>query len=202
MLCDVCKKNEATVHIKEIHEGKVISRNLCAQCAQKQELGLPKLGGVGLNIAEFLVNLGKLDAAALEGIKSGNIIPEELAKHFQLNAKAPEIKNGPVCSHCQWDLNKMRSSHGRLGCPKCYDTFKDMLEDILEQIQRGSIHEGRRPVANSNDGIGSLKLELEKLNQEIVQCIQAEEYEKAAILRDKIATTKAAIEKLENSISQ
>jgi protein-arginine kinase activator protein McsA len=45
-------------------------------------------------------------------------------------------------------------------------------------------------------------LELEKLNQEIVQCIQAEEYEKAAILRDKIATTKATIEKLENSISQ
>jgi protein arginine kinase activator len=202
MLCDICKKNEATVHVKEIHDGKVISKNLCAECAQKQAAGLPKLGGIGLNIAEFLVNLGKLDAAALDGIKSGNITPEELGKFFNLNGKAPEIKNGPVCPHCQWDLNKMRSSHGRLGCPKCYETFAETLEDIFEDIQRGSSHEGRRPVASNDDGVGSLKLELEKLNQQISQCIKDEEYEKAAILRDKIAAVKATLAKLEDSISQ
>ena len=35
MLCDNCKKNEATIHIKEVHDGKVVASNLCADCARE-----------------------------------------------------------------------------------------------------------------------------------------------------------------------
>lgn len=201
MLCDRCKKNEATVHIKEIHEGKVISKNLCAQCAKEQEIGPAGIGGLGINLAEMLFNLGKL-GGAIEGLKDGSMTPEDILKNAKLPIPKMEVKGGPVCPRCGWDLNKMRSNHGRLGCPDCYDAFSDMLKDILEQIQRGTTHEGRRPVAGNDDGIGTLKLELEKLNQEIVKFIQEEEYEKAAVLRDKIASLKEQISSLENSISQ
>ena len=37
MLCDNCKKNEATIHIKEVHDGKVVASNLCADCAREKE---------------------------------------------------------------------------------------------------------------------------------------------------------------------
>ena len=59
MLCDNCKKNEATIHIKEVHDGKVVASNLCADCArEKEEKG--ELGSLGFNLAEVLFNLGKL----------------------------------------------------------------------------------------------------------------------------------------------
>ena len=37
MLCDNCKKNEATIHIKEVHDGKITTSNLCGDCAKAKE---------------------------------------------------------------------------------------------------------------------------------------------------------------------
>ena len=38
MLCDICKKNEATIHIKEMHNNEWTSINICAECAKKKDL--------------------------------------------------------------------------------------------------------------------------------------------------------------------
>ena len=34
MLCDICKTNEATVHLTQIAEGKVTKADLCEACAK------------------------------------------------------------------------------------------------------------------------------------------------------------------------
>ena len=75
MLCDNCKKNEATIHIKEVHDGKVVASNLCADCArEKEEKG--ELGSLGFNLAEVLFNLGKLT----ESVQAARMVDALLGK--------------------------------------------------------------------------------------------------------------------------
>ena len=59
MLCDNCKKNEATILIREIRNGKAVSLNLCAECARKKEEA-GELNSLGFNLAEMLFDFGKL----------------------------------------------------------------------------------------------------------------------------------------------
>ena len=71
-----------------------------------------------------------------------------------------------------------------MGCSNCYDTFKDKLEPIFNDIQQKSIHIGKQPknleaYKPSTDSIELLK---EKLNI----AINNENYEEAIKLRDKI----------------
>ena len=59
MLCDKCKKNEATVHIKEFHNGKCKDFHLCNECASAGETD-QTLPGIGFNLAEVLFNVNKI----------------------------------------------------------------------------------------------------------------------------------------------
>ena len=105
MLCDNCKKNEATIHIKEVHDGKITTSNLCGDCAKaKEEKG--ELGSLGFNLAEVLFNLGKLQASLQPKVETRK-----------------ENGSALVCSSCGWTLEKLRNNSGRLGCPDCYRTF-------------------------------------------------------------------------------
>ena len=45
MLCEICGKNEATIHIEEITDGKSKTLHLCGECMAKN----PSLGGVDIN---------------------------------------------------------------------------------------------------------------------------------------------------------
>ena len=63
MLCDICKKNEATIHIKEMHHGKWTSLNLCAECAKNNNLDTPP------------GDAPQLDIARLDLIKAASNIP-------------------------------------------------------------------------------------------------------------------------------
>ena len=36
MLCDICKKAEATVHLTQIVEGKMLKVDLCESCAKEK----------------------------------------------------------------------------------------------------------------------------------------------------------------------
>ena len=53
MLCDNCQKNEATIHITRVVEGKVRAIHLCAECAKEQE-EQGAVGALGFNLAEVL----------------------------------------------------------------------------------------------------------------------------------------------------
>ena len=39
MLCEICKKNEATIHIQEIIGGQKKSMHLCSSCAAAKQQG-------------------------------------------------------------------------------------------------------------------------------------------------------------------
>ena len=168
MLCDNCKKREATIHIKEVRNGKCISTNLCAECAKEKELA-GGLGAFGFNLAEVIFNVGN---ANKEG-NSQSQIPDE------------ETNNKIVCQECGWSLEKMRRSGGKLGCQECYSVFGKWVKMAIDQVQRGEVHLGKRP-GKRKRSVSGIKLELDKLQLQLAKAVSAEEYEKAALFRDRI----------------
>ncbi len=192
MLCDHCKKNEATIHIKEIHDGKCVSLNLCAQCAaSKEEKG--ELGAFGLNLADALFHIGAItqklqqqNAAHAGAQKSGASDPESAAKST--------IPEGPVCPVCGWTPEKIREANGKLGCPECYRTFADMINNAVDHFQRGKTHLGKHPASHPGHAEGALHAELQRLRRELQNCVRKEDYEQAAVCRDRIKEIQARLD--------
>ncbi|MCQ2352243.1 MAG: UvrB/UvrC motif-containing protein [Victivallaceae bacterium] len=166
MLCDRCKKNEATIHIETIHNGKRVKTNLCAECAKHEEAH-GALAALGFNLAEVLFQKMTGSAAA----------PAETAK------ETPE--SHIVCPVCQWTLEKIKSHNGQLGCPHCYEAFAPMIEEVISKVQKGKLHAGKRPgVIRADQGDDELKLR--KLKTLLAELVRREEYEDAARCRDDI----------------
>ncbi len=182
MLCDVCKKNEATIHIKEVHNGKVVASNLCGECAREKE-AKGEFGTLGFNLAEVLFNLGKLSASMGQ------------ADSQQEETRGEEL---PACPVCGWTVGKVRESGGRLGCPECYRTFEPMISEALGRFQRGTIHLGKRPKSAGQGCASTLRFELERRRRELEELIRREEYEEAAVCRDRINQLKKELEKCDH----
>lgn len=164
MICQICNKNAATVHITEIDAGSangaqaptLEQRHLCEPCAQK--LKLPSLGAS---------QKGAIDIWKL------------LQQSYQ---KARE-DTGLTCPDCGMTLAEFRSK-GRLGCPKDYEVFRTHLDPLLQRIHNASHHVGRIPQGDENT---SRRLEaLSELRVKLETAIREEAYEQAARLRDEI----------------
>ncbi len=139
MLCDKCKQNIATTHIKTFVDGVAKEYNLCEACAK--ENGYSNL--VGGNFASILASmLG-------ETVKSAKI----------------GSKICPVCSSTFQSIAK----NGKVGCSECYNTFKSELLPYIKRVHGSITHNGKTPniAENSefkkNDSISDLRAELNRL---------------------------------------
>ena len=180
MLCDRCHQNEATIHIEKIHDGKREKINLCAECAKK-EAPDGALNALGFNLADML----------FKGFgKKGQ------SQHDHAHERAPEPDI--VCPQCFWDYSKFKASGGQLGCPECYRSFSPLIDEVLKNVQRGPVHVGKRPGRNLA-GRTTLAFELEKAEQELKGLVRREEYEKAAVCRDRIAELKQKLQALDSA---
>lgn len=73
--------------------------------------------------------------------------------------------------------------HGRLGCPKCYETFDSRLAPVINKLHRGGRHLGKVP------GVRKRALsaeEVAELKRRLDEHVSREEYEMAAQVRDQI----------------
>ena len=184
MLCDICKKREATIHIKEVKNGKCISTNLCPECAKEKELS-GGLGAFGFNLAEVIFNVGKMSEA------DKNAVPSENKENKEAKEKASSL----ICPECGWNLAKMRRSGGKLGCPQCYKTFAKWVNMAVEHVQHSSGHVGKRP-GKSGRSANAINMEIDKLQLDLASAVSAEEYERAAQFRDRINALKAELAEL------
>ena len=116
MLCCVCNKKEATVHLTQIAGDKMQKVDLCEECAKQKGVNDP----AGFSLADLLLGLG----ASQEMEQSGGA----------------ELKC-PKCGFTQADFKKA----GRLGCAECYTTFADGLEGLLKTMHNGTRHGGKVP---------------------------------------------------------
>ena len=169
MLCQNCNKNEATIHVQQVINGKVTSIHLCAVCAAKKAAADPDFQS--FNLAEMIFDF------------AGKIAGQNTGK----KEEAPQ--NAPRCSVCGWDLESYRKT-GYLGCPECYKSFENILHEILKTMHHADVHKGKIPL-NSPDERPErtrtlLRREIEDLREKLNLAVQKEEYEEAAQIRDRI----------------
>jgi len=87
-------------------------------------------------------------------ILQGDLDPEDLPS----NQEAGNIEPCPSCGHTSENL----SMTGKLGCPKCYDHFEDLVLEFAEKVQGGTKHVGKKPKGykSKEEQIKELKLKL------------------------------------------
>jgi protein arginine kinase activator len=91
------------------------------------------------------------------------------------------------CPQCRLTFGRFKKG-GRLGCPACYEAFSPKLESILEEIHGEKQHVGKVPKsAGPEPGRAA---ELAQLHQKLKEAIDTEEFEEAAVLRDRIQELK------------
>jgi protein arginine kinase activator len=169
MKCDRCE-NEATVHEVTIRNGAKVDRHLCERCA----------GAAGFDPSAIPIS---------------QVIKEIATSH----AKA-SMKPG-ACPGCGMTFAEFKQQ-GLLGCPDCYVAFEGLLAPLLERAHEGGIaHVGKRPSrAAPGEAIkppepsGEDRLErLRRIRRDLELALQAEQYEKAAALRDELRSLGADI---------
>ena len=91
------------------------------------------------------------------------------------------LKKCNLCGLSFEDVKKL----GKVGCPKCSSTFSEELSGIIKEIHGGARHCGRMPESVSNM-FKFQNSDEEILRKQLNDAINSENYEEAAILRDKI----------------
>ena len=185
MLCEHCRKREATVKYVEVINGVKTEHNLCTQCAAHADLGQFS----ALFEGEF--PLGKL----LSGLLGTQETEEEDEKYA-----------GVVCPTCKTTYEEFVKD-SRFGCPDCYSVFDPLISDNIRHLQGIERHVGKRPAgfrsvaadmsgaASSDDDPADIP-ELSKeekirlMETRLKDAVRREEYEEAAKLRDEIRALK------------
>ncbi|MCF7791862.1 MAG: UvrB/UvrC motif-containing protein [Victivallales bacterium] len=183
MLCEICKKKEAVVHIQEIVKGRKKTVHMCQDCAASK--GVEAIGMQGINIAEILYNLSTQNSFP----KKENTLNSDKNKKYSKKRKPIQLT---LCPNCKWDSEKFQKT-GRLGCEKCYEAFSDIIIKTISNIQKGNLHIGKRPGENTSE-TSMLMMDILNLQKQLEACIAKEEFEKAAEIRDKLNGLKNRLE--------
>ncbi|MCK4888158.1 MAG: UvrB/UvrC motif-containing protein, partial [Planctomycetes bacterium] len=164
MQCQICKKNEATIHLTEIVDGIRNETHICQSCAQSEGIIVKNQ----MPINELLSNLLASQPA-----------DDEMSGSFDSTKECPD---------CGFTIDHFKKE-ALLGCPNDYEVFEEELKPLIQKAQNNNIsHCGKVPskvpVTNKN------KIELSNLQKELDIAVQKEDYEQAAMLRDKINVLK------------
>ena len=159
MKCQRCNKNEATTYIKRNINGNITETALCTDCAKET-------GQIDMNFG--FTNL------------FSNLFADFAYPSMGVIGEAVTC---PVCHSTFDDIART----GKVGCAKCYEVFSNQLIPTIRDFQRKTIHSGKRPDGKSIES-NSVKepSEKEKLEAELKNAIETQNFEYAAELRDKI----------------
>lgn len=157
MLCDICKKNDATVHLTEILNEQISELHLCEDCARDKSLAMEQQFGLN-DLLAGMADFGKpeKELEAVSGVKC------------------------PNCGLTYADFKKI----GRFGCGECYHAFSKYLGPLLKRIHGSSQHTGKSPLKTSMDL--KKGADLQDLRNRLMKAIESEAFEDAAKLRDQI----------------
>ena len=86
----------------------------------------------------------------------------------------------PLCGATARDIEKT----GKVGCASCYSTFSELLDPYIRRIHGACEHNGKLP--KSADVKHRARRELKKLQKELDEAVDRQDFERAVILRDKI----------------
>lgn len=184
MLCEKCKIREANIQYTEVMNGVKKEHHFCAQCAKEMDFG------VYAAIFDGELPLGKL----LSGLLGIEETDQETDKLHQV-----------VCPSCGTSYDDF-IKESRFGCADCYSVFGPLMEDSLKQLQGSLKHTGKTPVYQNvikgdteekiEDNLGmdnipsNQEKEIFQLDIKLKEALRYEDYETAAVCRDRIRDLK------------
>jgi len=169
MLCERCKKNQATFHKSLNINGKVYETHLCHACANEVDF---EMHNCVFSFDDFDRQFERLENSMIEDFFN--------LDNFFTPTRLLE-KNNKKCDNCGSTFSDFLR-RGKLGCANCYDTFEEEIRDMLENMDNPT---------DFNLDIGSeikpqKPSEIEQLEQEFNKAIQEERYEDAGEIKKKI----------------
>lgn len=116
MKCQLCNKNDATIHLTEIVNEKMVELHICEACAKEKSVDMtPQI--------------------SFNDILSGLV---DFTEHQESDSSLLR------CSNCNMDYRMFKEA-GRLGCAQCYDSFKSVLGPLIKRVHGALQHSGKRP---------------------------------------------------------
>ncbi len=154
--CDRCEK-PATIHLTEIVGGEKLEKHLCEDCASTEGITVKASVPISQLLEDFVLQSSKEGGAAKPSLK---------------------------CDVCGITFDEFRSQ-GLLGCPNDYDVFESALVPLMERAHEvATQHIGKTP-RRADAGQHRANAIL-RLRAELKNAVAAEDYEKAASIRDRI----------------
>ncbi len=152
---------------------------LCQKCKQKAATVRYTYSMNGKGAAYSLCEDCYRALAGTESLFSGWLFPGTAQS-------MPAMREIKKCDLCGYSFDRI-AHEGRVGCARCYRTFEKELSPLIARIH------GNKVYVHGED-IDTERSELEKLQAEMEKAIKEENFEEAAILRDKIKALKEETE--------
>jgi protein arginine kinase activator len=164
MKCEICGLKDAVIHIRQIQKESVHELHICEDCAR--EKGLIREEETELPVTNLLAGL--IDGAESPGAAE---------------------KAAAACPRCGTRLAEFRKS-GRFGCSGCLQVFESDVRAIVSQMAARPRHAGKLPAS-----LGAPKPHPDRdgLRADLKAAVEAEDYEKAAQLRDRLRELEADV---------
>lgn len=180
MLCSHCGVREVEVLIKQVINNDVTDISLCRKCAE--ELGYLSEESPSITISFSIGDSEKVNKLNIK-------------KHSSLTDSSIEF-DSLTCGVCGTDYKSFKSTN-TLGCPGCYEAFRFPLGAYLQKTQGAESHwEGsvmfddlhvlNVVATNIKSDNEKVQEEIVRLMREINEAVVAEDYERAAQVRDAI----------------
>lgn len=167
MQCEGCGEYEANVHLTHVVNGVSREVHLCDACAAKNGINISG----ATSLSDILVGLGALE-------------------------EVEDTGSSKACTFCHLTLGELRKG-SRMGCATCYEVFGAELKAMLADMQKGTKHAGKVPVAEAAAEVRDVRLEA--LERDLEEAVVKEDFETAAQIRDKIRDWKKPAAGLEKS---
>ena len=175
-LCDVCHENQAIIFIKLISEdGTEEEKGLCANCAVKyleNRDEISELSFVDAKLVEVIEEMKDLLAGIVANISAISVFMNH-----------QEEKSGKKCSYCGYSFESFKET-GVVGCPYCYQSFKEQIDDFVFEMQRAGKHNGKMPKNYAR--LFVLKKEIQFLKGRLQRLLAGEEYEEAEKIKKRL----------------
>lgn len=185
MLCERCKIREANIQYTEVINGVRTEHNFCAQCAREMDFGQYS----AIFDGEFPL------AQLLSGLLGGEMPVQKKGRLSQVTC--------PTCGTTYEEFVQ----NSCFGCADCYGVFDPLIHDNIKQLQGSDSHKGKHPVYQATredgdgkaaDGVqavpglekGTVEDQIRLWDRKLKEALRMEEYETAAVCRDKIRALK------------
>jgi protein arginine kinase activator len=162
--CDRCDK-PAVVHEVTVKSGVKSEVHLCHDHAVEAGVAMPTHQPINQLLTQFVIS--------------------QTAKGKGKGKPRPKVRTRrKTCPSCGMTFGRFRQS-GTLGCPDCYQAFDERLTPLIERAQNGATHHRGKTPSRAGASVDR-QLLVQQLVKELDQAVAAEQYERAAQLRDRL----------------